>query len=243
LHAAEGRKEKVPRTLVVTGTGTGVGKTVLGRLLIGHLLARGCPVRAFKPLCSGGRDDARALWHAQRRALPLSIVNPWWFAEPVTPLVAARHSGVVVRLAEVCSHVRQHSPAGEVILVEGAGGLLSPLGIDFSSRELITALAATPIIVAINRLGLLNESLLTWEALPAEARLRACWVLFEPPIPDASSPSNPEVLAERLGADRIHRLPRLTGQRLRRPDSDLSARLELILSQAGIPFPSTGGRS
>ena len=67
----------------VSGTGTDVGKTVLTRLLVLRLRQRGVTVRAFKPICSGGRADARALWSAQSRKLSLPSINPWWFAAPV----------------------------------------------------------------------------------------------------------------------------------------------------------------
>ncbi len=219
----------------VTGTGTDVGKTVLTRLLVQRLRQRGVMVRAFKPICSGGRTDARALWSAQSRKLALQCINPWWFAAPVAPLIAARDVGRVITQTEVCRHLQRNAPKSGVMLVEGAGGLLSPLGEGFASRELIVALQAHPLLVAVDRLGVLNEARLTWEALPPEAQARAQWVLFAPAIPDASTGTNHAYLAERWGRDRMHRLPRLTPQEIRKPPRSLDALLDALLGGLGLP--------
>ncbi len=225
----------LPLTLLITGTGTDVGKTVLATLLVRRLVQLGHPVHAFKPVCSGGRSDAQALWRAQRRQMPLSVVNPWWFETATTPREAARAAGVSLQLAEVCAHLRRHACRTGVTLVEGGGGLLSPLGDDFDSRRLLTALDAAPLVVTVNRLGVLNEAWLTLEALPRSARARARWVLFDPVQPDASSASNPLLLGERIGADRIHPLPRCTAHQLLRPHADLLARLDRLILELGIP--------
>src|SRR3984957_4403591 len=153
-------------TLFITGTDTGVGKTVLTRLLAQFLHRRGLNVAALKPICSGGRDDARALHAALGGALTLDEINPWHFRAPVAPSLAARLEKRTVKLAPVLAHIRAWQKKSRVTLIEGAGGLLSPLGEDFDSRDLITALRATPVIVAPNKLGVVNHVLLTLEALP-----------------------------------------------------------------------------
>ena len=78
--------------------------------------------------------------------------------------------------------------------MEGAGGLLSPLGADFNSRDLIVALEATPLIVAQNKLGAVNHVLLTLEALPRRLRSRAKVVLMHPPRANFASTSNGDLL-------------------------------------------------
>ena len=78
----------------------------------------------------------------------------------------------------------------DVLLVEGAGGLLSPLGENFDSRDLIAALGASPLVVAPNRLGAVNHILLTLEALPRSAAARARVVLMSPPKRDAAAATN-----------------------------------------------------
>jgi dethiobiotin synthetase len=98
------------------------------------------------------------------------------------------------------------------LLVEGAGGLLSPLGENFDSRDLIAALRATPMVVCPNRLGAVNQVLLTLAALPRSASCRARVVLMSPSKPDASTSTNVSLLAEFLDAKRIFCLPWLGGR-------------------------------
>jgi len=90
--------------------------------------------------------------------------------------------------------------------VEGAGGLLSPLGEDFGSRDLIAALGATPIIVAQNKLGVVNHVLLTLEALPKNLRAKARVILMSPPKPDATAASNAKLLGQFLSPGKIFTL-------------------------------------
>jgi dethiobiotin synthetase len=202
-------------TFFITGTDTGVGKTVLTALLARHLRERGVSAAALKPICSGGRGDARALRAAMNGALTPDEINPWHFRAPLAPLLAARRERRRVRLADVLAHVRTMQKRFDVLLVEGAGGLLSPLGENFDSRDLIAALRATPIVVCPNRLGAVNQVLLTLAALPRSASCRARVVLMSPSKPDASTNTNVGLLAEFFDAKRIFELPWLG----RRPDA------------------------
>jgi dethiobiotin synthetase len=95
----------------------------------------------------------------------------------------------------------------DVVLVEGAGGLLSPLGGNFDSHDLIAALRATPMVVCPNRLGAVNQVLLTLAALPRSASCRARVVLMSPAKPDAATNTNAGMLAEFFDAKRIFELP------------------------------------
>ncbi|MDD5138852.1 MAG: dethiobiotin synthase [Verrucomicrobiales bacterium] len=215
------------QTLFITGTDTGVGKTVLTALLTRFLRERGVNAAALKPVCSGGRADARALHAAMDGTLTLDEINPWHFRAPIAPLLAARREKRSVKLSQALAHVRTMQRRFDVVLVEGAGGLLSPLGVcsgglrpsqssalterrykeSFDSRDLITALRATPIIVAPNKLGVVNQILLTLEALPPAAAKQARVVLMSPPKPGAASKTNLNLLAEFLNANRIFSLP------------------------------------
>ena len=202
--------------LFITGTDTGAGKTVLTALLAQFLYKRGVNVAALKPICSGGRDDARALRAVLNGALSLDEINPWHFRAPVAPLLAARRERKRVRLGDVVKHVRAMQRRFDVLLVEGAGGLLSPLGENFDSRDLLTALRATPIVVCPDRLGAVNQVWLTLEALPESFRARARVVLMSPPKPGAATHANAGLLAESFDAKRIFRLPWLAGKFWRR---------------------------
>ena len=195
------------RLVFVTGTDTGVGKTVVAALLTRHLRQAGVRVAALKPICSHGRGDARALRAALGGALQLDEINPWHFRAALAPLLAARGEGKRVRVAQVAAHVRRVQQRFEVVVVEGAGGLLSPLGEGFSSLELLTTLRATPFVVCPNRLGAINQVLLVLAALPPAFARRAVVVLTAPRRADAVSRSNLKLLTERHPAERVLELP------------------------------------
>jgi dethiobiotin synthetase len=184
------------QTFFITGTDTGVGKTVLTALLTRFLRERGINVAALKPVCSGGRADARVLRAAMNGALTLDEINPWHFRAPIAPLLAARKENRRVKLPQVLAHTRMMQERFDILLVEGAGGLLSPLGENFHSRDLISVLHAIPIVVAQNKLGAVNHILLTLEALPKNLRAKARIVLFSQPKPDVAAKSNAKLLAE-----------------------------------------------
>jgi dethiobiotin synthetase len=179
--------EMLPRTIFITGTDTGVGKTLLTGLLLSHLRQNGSPVLALKPFCSGNRADAELLHSLQDGELSLDEINPFFFSEPLAPLVAARKHSCSVNLKEVLVHINaisarhlasiKNHPARSgtkvkkpsYLLVEGAGGLLAPLGEGYTALDLIQQLRCSGIVVARNGLGTLNHSLLTIRALQAPA--------------------------------------------------------------------------
>src|SRR6185369_2477057 len=165
------------RLLFITGTGTSVGKTVLACQLVRFLRARGVRLAALKPVCAGGRSDARALCEAAGKVLSLDESNPWHFRAAFAPVLAARREGKRVRLGDVVDYVRRLSEQFDILVIEGAGGLLSPLGEGFDSRDLILALQAIPVVVTPNRLGAVNQTRLALTALPKQAAQRARVVL------------------------------------------------------------------
>jgi dethiobiotin synthetase len=164
-------------------------------------------VAALKPIVSGGREDAECLATALGGALSIEEINPWYFRSPLSPWLAARREGRRVTLTEVVAHVRAIRLRFGVVLVEGAGGLLSPMGERFDARDLIVALRALPLIVAPNRLGVVNQVLLVLEALPGPVARRAQIVLVEQSRPDDSAASNLKLLRQWLDVRVIHDLP------------------------------------
>jgi dethiobiotin synthetase len=190
-----------------------VGKTVFTAHLVRHWLSLGFRARAVKPFCSGGREDARILAEAQGvvgGVAALDGLNPWHFRAALTPWVAARREGRAVGLGEVDRYLEEARTGCEALLVEGAGGLLSPLGDGYDARTLIGRLRARPVVVAANRLGCLNQVLLTVEALGSAAR-RAVVVMMQPPRRGLAARTNLEVLKERLGAERVVVFPWIPG--------------------------------
>jgi dethiobiotin synthetase len=106
------------------------------------------------------------------------------------------------------------------VVVEGAGGLLSPLGVDFDSRDLLRALSAKPLVVCANRLGAVNQALLVLEALP-RALAKQAHVILSTVKPDAASAGNVKLLSERLELRRVHVLPPI---QLKQPTSPMIRR-------------------
>ncbi len=204
---------KSARILFVTGTDTGVGKTVFAALTIRSLREHGFHVAALKPICSGGRDDARSLHLAAGKVLPLAEVNPWHFRAALTPLLAARQEKKRLQLRTVVAHIRRIARRFEVVIVEGAGGLLSPLGENFDSRDLIRALSAEVIVVCPNKLGAVNQVRLVLEALPRATARQARVVLVNPAQPDAASKTNAQLLAGFLDPDCLCVMPWISVKR------------------------------
>ena len=200
---------EMARIYFITGTGTGVGKTILTALLVKRLCQRGINAAALKPICSGGRGDARKLFAAMNGILSLDRINPWHFRAPLAPLLAARREDRKLKLPQVMAHLRKMQKHFDVLLVEGAGGLLSPLGELFNSRDLILALDAMPVIVAPNKLGVVNQILLTLEALPKNVRTKTIVVLMAPAETDAATGSNAKLLKQLSPKVKIFTLPRL----------------------------------
>ena len=223
--------------MVVTGTGTGVGKTVLSGLLVRRLIRLGRTVRAFKPLCSGGRGDARVLEAALGGGQALDEINPWHFEAPLSPALAARLERRTVTLEQVSAHIRHHSKQSELTIVEGAGGLLSPLTVDGDTRDLIQRLKARPLIVASNRLGVIHDVRATLSCLPPSLRSSVPVVLMAPAAPDASTARNARSLSEYHPADRIVEIPRVSEEIQSgacSPSVALNRKLDQILSLLAI---------
>jgi dethiobiotin synthetase len=187
-----------PRIVFITGTDTGVGKTLLTGLLLHHLRQSGCHALAMKPLCAGSRSDTEFLRAAQDGELTPDEITPFFFAEPLAPLVAARRHHRFIRLPEVLRRIRRVVGGCQCLLIEGIGGLLVPLGEGFTARELIAKLGCEVIVVSRNRLGTINHTLLTFCALQHAGLHRLKTVLMSSPEADSSASSNCLILAELL---------------------------------------------
>ena len=184
--------------LYLTGTNTSVGKTTLASLLLRRAHARNLKVGALKPFCSGGREDAERLHALQTASLSLSEVNPFYFDEPVAPYVAARNQNQKITLDETTETIRKIATRHDPLLIEGAGGLMSPLGERFTLADIIRELPGRVCVVASNILGVINSTLLTHRALDSTTDAR--YVLMNSREPDASARSNADVIREWTGA-------------------------------------------
>jgi dethiobiotin synthetase len=189
------------RGLFVTGTGTGVGKTIVSAALLAAMRAAGEPVRAYKPVVTGLAERS-AQWPPDHELLALAAgmapaeVAPLRFDPPVSPHLAAALAAQSIDPAAVIAGARaqQH----RTLVVEGVGGLLVPLTDDFSVRNLAVELELPLVIAASPGLGTINHTLLTIEAARTAA-LDVAAVVLTP------WPANPSEM-ERSNRDTIGRL-------------------------------------
>ena len=166
------------RVVFVTGTNTGAGKTILTSLLLAHLRSIGIQALAMKPVETGGRRDSRLLHALQCDEVSLDEVNPFWFRESLAPSIAARRSGRRLLKKEVLRYMNALRGRCDLLLVEGAGGVLSPLGKNWSGLDLIKALKAEVVVAACNELGVINQARLTVDRLCDEKIVPQALVLM-----------------------------------------------------------------
>ena len=205
------------RGLAITGTDTGVGKTTVAAALAALFREQGLKVGALKPVetgCAGpdlipgdGIRLARAAGIALGEAeLPgswtsasLAQVVPWRFAAPLAPEEAARQAGTEISVDRIYQAMDRWMEQADLVLVETAGGLMVPINARFTFADLLNGLTLPVLIVAANRLGVINHVLLTLEALRRrDLQPIAVALNMLSPLPDLSAATNAEVIRRRL---------------------------------------------
>ncbi|BDG09764.1 dethiobiotin synthase [Anaeromyxobacter paludicola] len=200
------------RGLFVTATDTGVGKTEVCCALLRAARARGLDLVAAKPAQSGHApgeaSDAERLARAMDGCEPVGAICPYTFAAPLAPAVAARVEGREVSFARVLEAVRALAARHAAVLVEGAGGLMTPLTARETYADLAVALGLPVLVVARAGLGTVNHAVLTVEALRARGLAVAGVVLNRAgPGGDPSEPFNAAEIERLSGARVIASLP------------------------------------
>lgn len=198
----------------ITGTDTGVGKTVLTVAWLRYLASIGYHPMGLKPWCSGNREDVRRIQRASTPRIAVDLINPFFFERPVAP-VASRLRGAMPRRSKSVSwekkllSIAAKLPKGQPLLVEGIGGLLVPISRSKLLVDFIVPMKCPVVIVAKNSLGTLNHTLLTVSELEKRGVQNFFVVLMAPERSDASTPSNARILANFLGKNRVFDFPRL----------------------------------
>jgi len=187
----------------ITGTDTAVGKTVVARALAAAMRRNGMRVVAMKPIETGvsfddpNRDGA-LLARAAGETRPLSVVAPLTLPDPLAPLAAARQYGAPIDVDALDAAVSEASTGADALIVEGAGGLLVPIADGVAFDALFARWSLDLIIVAANRLGVINHTRLTIAAARAAGLGVRCGVLnrigSEPS--DISVPGNAALITE-----------------------------------------------
>ncbi len=222
------------KSFFVTGTDTGVGKTVVTCALLRAFAAAGKSTLGLKPIASGctltndglRNDDALALMATATVKRPYAQVNPLAFAAPLAPHLAADREGKRIRVAQLAGLVRGAltQARADVALIEGAGGWRVPLNDAETLADLARALQLPVIVVVGLRLGCINHALLTAEAILRDGVPLAGWVAncIDPQM-DARE-ENIQALRTRLPAPLLGVMPHSihSGDAVFKPEADIS---------------------
>ncbi len=218
------------RDLLVTGTDTGVGKTLIASALIMALRARGVRAIGFKPAETGveagqARDSellARASGERESRAVPLLQLD-----EALAPAVAAERAGIALNPDDVESRVGELRRAGYTVVVEGAGGVMVPLAWDYTALDLAAACDLDAVIVARAGLGTLNHVAMTVMILRSrEIPIRGVVLNRRAASPDLAEATNPAALARMIRDIRIVEVPQVQSAD---PIADIAAIVDRLL--------------
>ncbi|MEJ0086173.1 MAG: dethiobiotin synthase [Pseudomonadota bacterium] len=200
--------DKMPAGFFITGTDTGVGKTLVAVALTRALVARGLRTAVMKPVAAGGvrtpegffNDDALELLAASNVKAPYEDVNPWMLSVPASPHLAARADGVSIRHERIAAALVRLKTSSDLVLVEGAGGWHAPISATETMADVAGRLALPVVLVVGIRLGCLNHALLTREALRARGMVFAGWIANKLAVEMPLANANIDTLSSRFGA-------------------------------------------
>ncbi len=173
------------QSYLVIGTDTGVGKTYFSHRLIQHFVAQGVQTIGMKPIASGfeqlpngewQNEDVVQLCAASNASAAMDFINPYAFKPAIAPHIAAEEAGVSMMLDTIVTAYQALSQQAEVVVVEGAGGLMVPLNQELTLLDMVKALQLPVILVVGMRLGCINHALLTMQVLAAQDVTVTGWV-------------------------------------------------------------------
>ncbi|MGR3180006.1 MAG: dethiobiotin synthase [Candidatus Anammoxibacter sp.] len=205
--------------IFVTGTGTGVGKTFVTAGIAASLMKRGYKVGIMKPVASGATEEHGRLVSEDVAFYKqifnfnddYDLINPYCFKAPVAPGVAARQEGVIVSFDIIKEKYYKLSGQYDILLVEGAGGLQSPVNEKFETNaDLAKKLDVPVIIVSQTTLGTINQSILTIGYAEKVKKLHVLGIIFNcinNERNDITEKTNPEVIKEMSGVKIIGHIP------------------------------------
>jgi dethiobiotin synthetase len=174
----------VSRSFFVTGTDTGIGKTLATAALLRRLREAGVAVAGMKPIAAGAmagpegpaNEDALLLQRESSARHPYATVNPVLFEPAIAPHIAAEEAGVAIDVGRIAAAHEKLCASAEVVLAEGAGGFLVPLDGGRSCADLPAILGMEVLLVVGLRLGCLNHALLTAAAIESRGLRFAGWI-------------------------------------------------------------------
>jgi dethiobiotin synthetase len=196
------------RGIFITGTDTGVGKTVVAAVLARLLRMRGLSVGVMKPVTSGCREEAGRLLSDDALLLCQAAgvectddVAPYLLREPVAPAEAAKQDGVVIDFARISAAFGRLAAAHDYVIVEGAGGLMVPLAGGLLVADLVRQLDLPLLVVARPALGTINHTVLTcFSAQQMELKVTGVVINNYPDAPGLAERSAPHHIGSLCGA-------------------------------------------
>lgn len=196
----------------ITGTDTGVGKTLVTCALLHGFAAQGRRCIGMKPVAagvdaSGRNEDVIALMAASNVQADAALMNPFVFHSPIAPHIAASEEGRDIRFSPIHAALGELKKQADVVLVEGVGGFRVPLGPEGDSADLAHTLGLPVILVVGLRLGCINHALLTVEAIAARGLRLAGWVGSHVDLDMLRPAQNVSALIERIEAPLLGILP------------------------------------
>jgi dethiobiotin synthetase len=199
------------RGYFITGTGTGVGKTLVSCALLHAFAAQGNTVIGMKPVAAGCENgkwmDVELLAAASNATAPREQVNPYALIPPIAPHIAASRAGIDIDLDLICQACLELEKIADVVIVEGVGGFLVPLNDHQDSADMAKALGLPVILVVGMQLGCLNHALLTAQAVRAAGLPLAGWVANQIDPQMTVFDENVSALKQRLGCPLLGVLP------------------------------------
>ncbi|MFA7270722.1 MAG: dethiobiotin synthase [Sterolibacterium sp.] len=198
--------------IFVTGTDTGIGKTLMACALLRGFAARGLRVAGMKPVAAGmdggnSNEDVELLKSASNVAFAERLINPYLLCEALAPHIAARHQGIVIDSQSILECFEKMRAATDLVIVEGVGGFQVPLGPQEDSARLAVLLGLPVILVVGMRLGCISHALLTQAAIQARSLPLAGWIANQIDPQMACVEENLEALKERIEAPLLGFIP------------------------------------
>jgi len=217
---------QTPFSCFVTGTDTGVGKTLISAALLHGWAQAGHAVAGMKPVAAGASckdgdwcsEDTDLLIQAGSIRAAYELHTPYLWREAVAPHIAARQAGVQMRLESILTAYQQLAAQAQAVVVEGVGGFRVPLSDTLDTSDLAQALGLPVMLVVGLKLGCINHALLTVDAIQARGLRLAGWVANQVEADMLAVQANVDTLSQRIAAPLLGIIPRLP-----RPTPDAAA--------------------
>jgi dethiobiotin synthetase len=224
--------------LFITGTDTGVGKTLVAAAIANWFMRHGHRTAVCKPIATGCvhrreglvSEDAEFLAHHADAKFPLDTICPQRFAEPLAPAIAAERAGQSIEWKLIDEAIQTMASDSDVLIVEGVGGIMAPIETRRTVLDIARCLSLPAIVVARPGLGTINHTLLTLHALRSGTIPIAGVVInqYPPDTPSTAEETNPRAIEKWGKVPVLCVVPRFTGPAIPNLPPDVIAAIETV---------------